>query len=268
MNAFARRFACQPGSSVAAHSGSVSQSSRTSIDDGVRWKTYSSFAAAPRCGTACTAVAPVPMIPTTLSERFSRLAPRVLVVPPRRVERVAAEGLHAGDAGELRLRQRAVRADDEPGPHVVAAIGADVPHLLAPRPTPSTSPWSGTWRARRGRSGGRSPGSARGSPHPVRSGVTGRSPSRRAAAGSRTRRRRRRRPGSGSSTTCRRRRRPRSTMRIDSTPTSRRRADVSSAENPPPMKSTSTVSSIGSRGTISPPYGSRLVAGEVARRGR
>ena len=31
-----RRSDCQPGSNVAAHSGSVSQSSRTSIDDGVR----------------------------------------------------------------------------------------------------------------------------------------------------------------------------------------------------------------------------------------
>jgi hypothetical protein len=42
-------------------------------------------------------------------------------------------------------------------------------------------------------------------------------------------------------------------MRIDSTPTSRRRAEVSSAENPPPMNSTSTVSSIGSRSMIGPP---------------
>jgi hypothetical protein len=75
VSAFARRLACQPGFSVAAHSGSVSQSSRTSIDDGVRWKTYSSLAAAPRWGMACTAVAPVPMIPTTLSARFSRSGP-------------------------------------------------------------------------------------------------------------------------------------------------------------------------------------------------
>jgi hypothetical protein len=41
-----------------------------------------------------------------------------------------------------------------------------------------------------------------------------------------------------------------------STPFSRSRAEVSSAENPPPMKSTSTSSTIGARGTISPPYGS------------
>jgi hypothetical protein len=39
VRAFARRLPCQPGFSLAAHSGSVSQSSFTSIDDGVRWKT-------------------------------------------------------------------------------------------------------------------------------------------------------------------------------------------------------------------------------------
>ncbi len=75
VNAFARRLACQPGVSVAAHSGSVSQSSRTSMDDGVRWKMYSSFDISPRWGTACTAVAPVPMMPTTLSPSFSRFEP-------------------------------------------------------------------------------------------------------------------------------------------------------------------------------------------------
>ena len=35
------RRCCQPGSRLAAHSGSVGRLSRTSIDDGVRWKTYS-----------------------------------------------------------------------------------------------------------------------------------------------------------------------------------------------------------------------------------
>ena len=72
---FARRFVCQSGGRCAAHSGSVGQSSRTSIDDGVRWKTYSSLAALPRLGTTCTALAPVPMIPTTLSPRCSRSWP-------------------------------------------------------------------------------------------------------------------------------------------------------------------------------------------------
>jgi hypothetical protein len=46
-----------------------------SMDDGVRWKTYSSLAAAPRFGTIWTALAPVPMMPTTLSERLLRSLP-------------------------------------------------------------------------------------------------------------------------------------------------------------------------------------------------
>ena len=46
------RRCCQPGSRLAAHSGSVGRLSRTSIDDGVRWNTYSCSAAAPRCGHA------------------------------------------------------------------------------------------------------------------------------------------------------------------------------------------------------------------------
>ena len=75
-----------------------------------------------------------------------------------------------------------------------------------------------------------------------------RSPSRRAAAGSRRPPRRRPRPGSGSSTRCRRRRRRARRCGCDSTPTSRRRAEVSRAENPPPMNSTSTVSLIGLAG--------------------
>jgi hypothetical protein len=49
----------------------VGQSLRTSIDDGVRWNTVSRFALAPSPGTACTAVAPVPMIPTVLSRSLS-----------------------------------------------------------------------------------------------------------------------------------------------------------------------------------------------------
>ena len=73
--AFALRFACQPGSSEAAHWGSVSQSSLTSIDDGVRWKTYSSLHALARWGTHCTAVAPVPMMATRLSASLAIAAP-------------------------------------------------------------------------------------------------------------------------------------------------------------------------------------------------
>ena len=73
-----RRF-CQPGCSDAAHSASVGRSLRTSMLLGVRWNTYRCFAAAPRCGTHCTAVAPVPMTPTTLSA--SRSSPPVLSPP-------------------------------------------------------------------------------------------------------------------------------------------------------------------------------------------
>ena len=47
-----------------------------------------------------------------------------------------------------------------------------------------------------------------------------------------------------------------STIRIDSTPFSRRRAEVSRAEKPPPMNSTSTSSLIGSRSMCSSTYGS------------
>ncbi len=60
--------------------------------------------------------------------------PRVLVVPPGRVERVPGECLHAGDLRQLRLRQRAIGADDEPRPHRVAAVGREVPELLVAMP--------------------------------------------------------------------------------------------------------------------------------------
>ncbi len=63
------RRCCQPASRLAAQSGSVGRLSRTSIDEGVRWKTKSSPAPAPRCGTHCTAVAPVPITPTRLPAR-------------------------------------------------------------------------------------------------------------------------------------------------------------------------------------------------------
>ena len=70
----ATRF-CQPGSSVANHSGSIGWLLRTSIDDGVRWNTYSSCASRASGGMHCTAVAPVPMMPTRLSARFVIGAP-------------------------------------------------------------------------------------------------------------------------------------------------------------------------------------------------
>ena len=74
------RSCCQPGRSDAAHSGSVGRLSRTSIDDGVRWKTYRCSAVSARWGTHCTAVAPVPMMPTRLPAnpvRFPSASPPV-----------------------------------------------------------------------------------------------------------------------------------------------------------------------------------------------
>ena len=51
----------------------------------------------------------------------------VVVVPPAGVEGVAREGLDARDARQLRPVQRTVAHEQEPGPHVVAAVGADHP---------------------------------------------------------------------------------------------------------------------------------------------
>ena len=59
----------------ANHFGSMGALARTSTEDGVRWKTSSSLQARARCGTHCTAVAPVPMMATRLSPSFARGAP-------------------------------------------------------------------------------------------------------------------------------------------------------------------------------------------------
>jgi hypothetical protein len=61
--------------------GSSGAFARTSTELGVRWKTYSSSAARARCGTHCTAVAPVPMIGDALvAEPVQRCAVRVAAV--------------------------------------------------------------------------------------------------------------------------------------------------------------------------------------------
>jgi hypothetical protein len=57
---------CHPGSKSSNIAGSSGWFPRTSIEDGVRWKTRSSPASRARYGMACTAVAPVPMMPTRL----------------------------------------------------------------------------------------------------------------------------------------------------------------------------------------------------------
>ena len=52
---------CQPASREANHARSMGRLARTSMADGVRWKTYSSPASRATTGTTWTAVAPVPM---------------------------------------------------------------------------------------------------------------------------------------------------------------------------------------------------------------
>ena len=69
---FSSQRCCQPGVAIPAnHSGSIGALARTSTEDGVRCTTSSSLQARARCGTACTLVAPVPMIATRLSASFS-----------------------------------------------------------------------------------------------------------------------------------------------------------------------------------------------------
>ena len=68
---FSIRSRCHPGPSDAAHDASVGRFARTSMEEGVRWKTNSSPAEAATWGTTWTAVAPVPMMPTRLSARPS-----------------------------------------------------------------------------------------------------------------------------------------------------------------------------------------------------
>ena len=57
------------------HAGSVGRLPRTSTVDGVRWKTSSCFTDLARCGTHWIAVAPVPMMPTRLSDSLLRSVP-------------------------------------------------------------------------------------------------------------------------------------------------------------------------------------------------
>ena len=60
------RSLCHPGGRLRYHSTSVGCWLRTPTALGVRWKTKSSSATRASWGTTCTAVAPVPMMPTRL----------------------------------------------------------------------------------------------------------------------------------------------------------------------------------------------------------
>ena len=78
---FSSHRCCQPGvAMVSNHARSVGELSRTSTEEGVRWKTKTCPAAFARWGTHCTAVAPVPIMPTRLSASLVIGAPSG--VPP------------------------------------------------------------------------------------------------------------------------------------------------------------------------------------------
>ena len=226
--------------------------------DGVRWKTKSSPGHLGQLGDRLHCRRSGADDPDALSVEVD------VVVPPRRVERVALERLHPADPRQLRRGEDAVGEDHEAGPHGVAAVGEHRPAPGRPRPTPFARPWCGTGSARRSRTARPSLGSTRGSRSPTRTSSTGRSPSPRAAGGSCTTRRRRRCRDSGSSTTCRRRRRP-------SRRTGRRRTrprcslcQSNSPANPAPTTRTSHSSVSASRGTGSARVDVVEVLGELA----
>ena len=68
---FSMRSFCHPGFRLLNQASSVGPWLRTPTEAGVRWKTKSSLAERATAGTTCTAVAPVPMTPTTLSSSLS-----------------------------------------------------------------------------------------------------------------------------------------------------------------------------------------------------
>ena len=170
-------------------------------------------AAAPRWGTHCTAVAPVPMMPTTLSCSLSRCpvagAAGVGVVPAAGVERVAARrsrrpgcpGSFGRCSGPLammtkRARMRSPRLVETIQRRVSSSQRRSVTSVCRQRALVEPEV-SGDVAAVLE--------DLRGARH---TSPSGRSRPPRAAAGRCTTRRRTPRPDSGSSTTCRRRRRP------------------------------------------------------------
>ena len=67
---FSLRSRCQPGRKLAAKSSVVGWLPRTPTAPGVRWNTYRCCDDSASGGMAWMALAPVPMIPTTLSASF------------------------------------------------------------------------------------------------------------------------------------------------------------------------------------------------------
>jgi hypothetical protein len=73
---FSSQRRCQPGVATSANQcGSMGWLFRTSTEDGVRWNTRSSRQSLASRGTAWTAVAPVPMMPTRWSASLCIGAP-------------------------------------------------------------------------------------------------------------------------------------------------------------------------------------------------
>ena len=88
------------------------------------------------------ALAPVPMMPTTLSASSSwwvvGTTARVPVVPTRGMERRALERLHPRDRRDLHQVEDPDGHDHVPGVDLVAAIGVDHPARAGSRPTRSS----------------------------------------------------------------------------------------------------------------------------------
>ena len=165
---FSMRCRCQPGSRPSVKSSGVGRLPRTPMADGVRWNTYRCFADSASAGTAWMALAPVPMIPTTLSPSWSRCgssgrATRVAVVPSGAVEGAPAELLHAHDGRELHQVEDPGRDDQVVGADRVTPVGGQDPARARLVPLAQSGRSCGTARRRRGRSAARSRRGAAGS---------------------------------------------------------------------------------------------------------
>ncbi len=135
---FSMRSFCQPGRNVLTQSGSVGRLFRSSTDDGRPLEDIQVL------GMACD-------VRHALNTRGTRsdhcnalvcqlvqiagiVAPRIVVVPPARMERMAGEGLDALYGRQFRAVEAAARHDHKSRPHAVAVIGADEPAALGLQP--------------------------------------------------------------------------------------------------------------------------------------
>ena len=123
---------CQPGSSVANHSGSI-WLVVADVDRRRRALEHEQIAGGAgevgdalhrRCAGADD---PDPLVGEADHRRTLRVAAGVVVVPPAGVEAVPGERLDPRDAGQLRTVQRAGAHRQVLGAHLVAAVGADDP---------------------------------------------------------------------------------------------------------------------------------------------